>query len=395
MTAPKPLRGNGNDIEDARGRRWEQSLGDGPAATALLRLEHGQDPREALTTMLASPILAHPDQVGLFDGAPAAAFTLAATGYHGVFAVLDRHVQAITRARLATAHARIDVGELPVKREFDLISGLGGLAAYLLRRDTHPGTDPADARGGLLGEVLAYLVALTRTRPDGLPGWWAAGGPTGPGPRWAGGHGNLGLAHGISGVLAVLALAMRRGITVAGQAEAIDTICRWLDRWRCGTGHQAWWPEAITRDEHIAGVARPGHPSRPSWCYGTPGITHALHLAGLALDDPRRRRSAAATLAWTLADETQLAQLSDVSVCHGWAGVLHTARRMAEHDEQVRAHVPQLAAQLTQHHARHRQRTLGRHGLLTGDAGVQLVQHAATTNTAPVTRWDACLLLDA
>jgi hypothetical protein len=36
----------------------------------------------------------------------------------------------------------------------------------------------------------------------------------------------------IAGPLALLALAMRRGITVPGQDEAIDRICAWLDAWR-------------------------------------------------------------------------------------------------------------------------------------------------------------------
>jgi hypothetical protein len=400
VTALNSLRGNAgdrvDDRENAPGWRWKQSLGDGPAGTALLRLERGEDAREPLTAMLAGPLAAHPTQASLFSGAPAVAFTLAATGHRDVFAALDRHVEAITRARLDAAYTRIEAGELPAKREFDLIGGLSGLAAYLLRRDTHPGTGPTGAAsGGLLSEVLAYLVGLTQPRPNGLPGWWAAGGPTGPGPRWAGGHGNLGVAHGISGVLAVLALAMRRGITVAGHADAIERVCRWLDRWRCGTGHRVWWPETISRADHATGTARQAQPPRPSWCYGAPGIIHAQHLAGLALGDPRRQRFAVQALAWTVADDTQLAQLSDVSVCHGWAGVLHTAWRLGEHDEQVRGHVPRLVARLTEHHQRHRDQARRSHGLLTGDAGVLLVQHAATTDTPPATRWDACLLLDA
>lgn len=389
MTALNPLQSNDNVDSDWR---WTQSLADGPAGTALLDLEHGEDARESLTAMLAGPIAAHPTQTSLFAGAPAVAFTLAATNHREVFAALDRHVEAITRVRLDAAYARIEAGELPAKREFDLIGGLTGLAAYLLRRDTQHGTGP-DNECALLGEVLTYLVRLTQPRPDGLPGWWAAGGPTGPGSRWTGGHGNFGLAHGISGVLTVLALAMRRGVTVAGQADAIHRVCRWLDRWRCGTGHQVWWPEAISRAEHTATVHQDG-PSRPSWCYGTAGITRAQHLAGLAIGDLRRQHFAARVLAWAIADEAQLTQLSDVSLCHGWAGVLHTAWRVGEHDEQVRVHVPRLAARLTEHQQRQCGRTHSSHGLLTGNAGVQLVQHAVATGTPPTTRWDACLLLD-
>jgi hypothetical protein len=40
------------------------------------------------------------------------------------------------------------------------------------------------------------------------------------------------MAHGISGPLALLAPAMRQGITVDGHAAAIHRICHWLDAWR-------------------------------------------------------------------------------------------------------------------------------------------------------------------
>ncbi|MGW1807070.1 lanthionine synthetase LanC family protein [Streptomyces sp. NPDC002078] len=53
-----------------------------------------------------------------------------------------------------------------------------------------------------------------------------------PSPRWPGGHGNFGLAHGIAGPLALLAMALRHGHAVPGQTQAIIRICDWLDRWR-------------------------------------------------------------------------------------------------------------------------------------------------------------------
>ncbi|GAA3852365.1 lanthionine synthetase C family protein [Saccharothrix violaceirubra] len=368
-----------------RDTRWAQSLADGAAGTALLHLEQGEEPRALLQSMVADPVRAHPDQATLFDGAPAVAFTLAATRHHGPLAVLDRHVDAITRSRLDAAHHRIDSGRLPHKREFDLVAGLTGLGAYLLRRHT------PDRRDTPLADVLAYLVRLTEPRTDGLPGWWAADGPTGPGPDWSGGHGNLGIAHGIAGPLALLALAMRRSVTVPGQAEAVDRICRWLDLWRCGTGDRAWWPGTVTRAEHTAGTARNHGPHRPSWCYGTPGLARAQQLAGLALDDTARWRFAGRVLAECLSDQTQTTRLGDVSLCHGWAGVLHTAWRAGEHDERVRDHLPRLRDTLADRlrHDRHPP-----HGLLVGEPGARLALRAATTDTPPGTRWDACLLLD-
>jgi len=368
--------------EATRHAEWEQSLADGAAGTALLHLESGEDGEDWLRLMLRHEVWAHPHDTSLFQGAPAVAFVLAATDLHAPLAVLDAEIDAIVGDRLSAAHQRMNSGALPEKREYDLITGLTGLGAYLLRRYNG---------GDLLRDVLTYVVRLTLPRHDGLPGWWAADGPTGPGPQWTRGHGNLGMAHGICGPLTLLALTAKRGITVAGHDEAIDRICRWLDRWRCDDGYRTWWPETVTRAEHDAGRSHSHTPTRPSWCYGTPGIARAQQLAGLTLGDPERQRTAQRTMASCLDDQDQMALLGDVSICHGWAGVLHTAWRMGKHDDTVRAHIPWLLDQLT---AWRHDQPAAQDGLLNGDAGVQLALRAASTDTAPATQWDACLLLD-
>src|SRR4030095_2026633 len=60
-------------------------------------------------------------------------------------------------------------------------------------------------------------------------------------------HGNLncGLAHGIPGPLALLALARLGGIEVAGLAEAIDGLAHWLSANRCDDQWGVNWPTAV------------------------------------------------------------------------------------------------------------------------------------------------------
>ena len=229
----------------------------------------------------------------------------------------------MTRTRLHRAHDRIDAGRLPTLGEYDLIRGLTGIGAYLLHRRSRT----------LLRDVLTYLVRVTqplRTEGHIVPGWWTANAPTDtPSPRWPGGHANLGLAHGITGPLALLALTFRAGIAVPGHDTAIDRICHWLDRWQISRGPTARWPEAISAAEHKAGVTRRSRPGRPSWCYGTPGIVRAQQLAAIATDDRARQRRAERALTGCLNDPRQLDQLTDASLCHGWAGLLHTTSRVA------------------------------------------------------------------
>jgi hypothetical protein len=99
-------------------------------------------------------------------------------------------------------------------------------------------------------------------------------------------------------------------------------------------------------------------------------------------------------LAGCLTDQRQLAQLTDASLCHGWAGLLHTTRRVATDSadpdrfdlRQILGRAQQVAQNLA---------TSADDGLLTGAAGTRLATHTATVGTPPLSGWDACLHLDA
>jgi hypothetical protein len=273
---------------------------------------------------------------------------------------------------------------LPVPAEFDVISGLTGIGAHLLRH--RPGEDA-------LARILTYLTRLSEpVRIDGetFPGWWTCHGPHGrPTSRFPGGHGNLGMAHGITGPLALLALAHRRGVTVDGHREAIEGICAWLDT--CRQDHDAgpWWPQWITVDERRRGRVRQPGPLRPSWCYGTPGIARAQQLAALATGDPSRRRLAEHALVACLSDADQLARITDAGLCHGWAGLHQTARRAAADaaTTDIAAHLPLLLDRLLGHSD-----TRSPAGFLEGRAGLALALHAAADDRT-ASGWDACLLI--
>ncbi|MGH3771182.1 MAG: lanthionine synthetase C family protein [Pseudonocardiaceae bacterium] len=303
--------------------------------------------------------------------------------YERALASLDVRVAAVTRRRLDQAHARIDRGDRPALAEFDLINGLAGLGAHLLRRDPH---------GDLIRHVLAYLVRLTEPLgAEDLPGWWTGLAPTGRrSTDLSGGHGNFGMAHGISGPLALLSLAMRRGIVGAGQAEAIKRICSWLDAWRQDHDTGPWWPETITLEAIRLGRPKYTRPMRPSWCYGTPGLARAQQLAGQATADPDRQRMAEQALIGCLTDPEQLRRITDSSLCHGSAGLFQTAWRIA-----AEAHAPGLTAQL--HDLAERllipEPPGTAIGLLEGATGRALALSTAA-GEPPVSRWDTCLLLN-
>ncbi|MGW6742476.1 lanthionine synthetase LanC family protein [Streptomyces sp. NPDC055025] len=137
--------------------------------------------------------------------------------------------------------------------------------------------------------------------------------------------------------------------------------------------------------------AQPDRPARPSWCYGTPGIARAGQLAAIARHDTVRQLQYEDALARCLTDPGQLSTIADTSLCHGWAGVYQTAWRAA-HDAAtpaLRAALPGIAAALTRH--AHTGPDLG---LLEGGAGTALALTTAAHDAAPISGWDACLLID-
>ncbi|OHV64180.1 lanthionine synthetase C family protein [Pseudofrankia sp. BMG5.36] len=373
-----------------------QSLAHGTAGIALLRIELAltgagtwQDAHEALVLATSGPVDGSPSGC-LVHGAPALRFVLhaaAADGqprYQYAARTLGRHLHRITRRRLDAARARIAREAPGTFDEYDLFYGLTGLGLVLLR--TAPASDT-------LADVLTYLTRLA-TRPltlDGLqaPGWWAARDPDPLSPT-PDGHANLGMAHGVAGILAVLALATRGGHTVDGQHDAIHVLSAWFDQWRQDSDEGPWWPQWITRQDLRTGRPSQPGPGRSSWCYGTPGIARALQLAALAIGDPARQTAAEHTFAACLASP-QLARLSDAGLCHGLAGVYQTATRAAADaiTPGIGAHLPELSALL----AARASTTDGSTTLLTGDTGIRLVLETARRKGAPLSGWDSCLLL--
>ncbi|MFJ5608184.1 lanthionine synthetase C family protein [Streptomyces sp. NPDC093221] len=389
-----------------------QQLAYGPLGIALLHIERaaaGLGPWQRAHAWLAAatqqPFTSGPDSHP-FYGAPALAHAVACAAehqggpYQRALAGLDAQIDRDVRRRLDTAHRRIDASGLPELAEFDVIRGLAGYGAFLLHRDPH---DPT------LNKLLHYCVRLTEpVAHDGeiLPGWWTTSGPSGrPDKRFPGGHANNGMAHGISGVLALLALAARRGNTVVGHLEAIRTILAWLDRWQEEGGPGVAWPFWVTRAELRKGRSVPFAPRRPSWCYGTAGLARAQQLAALTLGDVHRQVEAEAALVAAVTDSAQLNATTDNGLCHGFAGLAHVAARTAADAHpstvaQLRAAIPALLSTVcppgtepaTVAKALMQDEKAGP-GFLDGAAGIALALLSPATTSPPASTWDSCLLL--
>lgn len=358
-----------------------QSLARGALGAALLHAVRGDEPRAAQTLhqhiRRALPLVTG-DEACLQYGAPALAFVLHIAAQHSASAErryrvvrtrLDDLVVQVTQKRLNRANGRRCAGLPTAFREYDLLHGLSGLGRlHLLRR---PDAD-------ITADVLAYLVELTfpiaGTRHR--PGWWV----------WhhhsnvdaPGGHANAGIAHGIAGPLAVLSIAVAQGVRVPGDIGAIETVLAWLDRHEVHDRDERWW----RRWPGDTG----GQSGRTYWCYGTPGIARAEQLAALALGDTGRAEQAERMHLACLTDSDSHLRVSDLSLCHGAAGMLQATRRIAADSSSSELFDPAIARLQA---ALHDAIAPPRDGLLEGAPGVMLARdHPTAPNAVP---WDACM----
>jgi hypothetical protein len=395
--AVPPLLDSGADDSPSSPRWHHQSLSKGAAGVAILhavraQTGHGGEERvHAWLSRAVSEDLSVGPGAGLWFGAPAVAFAVMACDPHrygSALTRLDAAVTSLVDARLNAATIRLAAAARPTLSEFDLVRGLTGLGAYLLTRDPH---------GHHIRRVLAYLVNLTQpVRADDeagthVPGWWTRDAPSRH-PNIGSGHANLGMAHGISGPLALLALAMRKGVTVAGAAEAIDRITTWLDIWRQDTPQGPWWPEHLTLADIHTGQPSQTTAARPSWCYGTPGLARAQQLAALARHDPARQAAAEDALTRCVNDPMQLARITDPNLCHGWAGLAATVWYAAQDsdNDSLKSCVPRLLHTVIEHADDTAHHPLP--GLIEGRAGVGLTVHTIATATSHA--WPTCLLIN-
>ncbi|MFI7102024.1 lanthionine synthetase C family protein [Streptomyces sp. NPDC050161] len=404
MTATEPLRARAAEaVSEIAGRLadpervaaaapdWAPlSLDAGHPGLALLfaELAHYEPELRAVTHAHLAEAAAHlTGRAGpsLYHGVPALAFAAhtarqAPQHYAGLLERLDPLLDAALHRALKDEHTRLAAGRPGVRcSRYDLVSGVTGLTRLLLaRQETHREA---------LAEALSYLVRLTRPLSlDGepVPGWWAPEGPVGPDPAFPRGHVNYGLAHGISGPLAVLSAALLAGTSVPGVRRAVTDLAGELLTRRTTEGG---WPALIPLERY---GKEPPPPGRSAWCYGTPGVACALHRAGLALGRPDLQRTAVDALA---ADLDHPRRVTDPTFCHGRAGLLHLCHTLAtaSGDPRLTAHRDTLATQLLTAHS-----TPGPHdhpGLLTGTAGIALALHAYATGTLPASGWDGALLL--
>ena len=262
----------------------------------------------------------------------------------------------------------------PDQAPYDLVHGLTGLGVYALARWPRPA-----AAQCLLG-VVEQLARRARHDRDGVY-WWTP--PTWKGPqreRYQPGGVDLGVAHGMAGVIPFLARVHRVGLAQQTVRALLDGAVRWL------LAHMVDTVSGPTAPCFVADDIEPG-PARSAWCYGDPGVAVALLLAARDVGEPAWEAVATALAMGAANRPPDQSGVVDAGLCHGSAGLAHLFNRMYQMtSEPVLADAARFWVERTLEEP-----ACKGPGLLEGAAGVALALEAASTTAEPV--WDQILLV--
>ncbi len=251
----------------------------------------------AIDALLGRIEQGHGDHLALHGGLSGAAFALAHLAGDDIDDLLAALDAPITGALAAGGWAG----------DFDLIGGLTGIGVYLLERcDT-----------SALEHVVRQLDALAEesdegltwhTQPELLPRWQRE--------QWPRGYHNLGVAHGVPGVIAFLGRASALPEPPTGARALCAGGLAWMRAQRQSHGG---FPASIA-----PGEPEPA-PARAAWCYGDPGISAALWSAAARCGVPTDEWRALAATCATRAVER--CGVEDAGLCHGAIGLAHLFNR--------------------------------------------------------------------
>lgn len=205
---------------------------------------------------------------------------------------------------------------------YDLISGLVGFGTYFLERF------PAGRSLQGIKLIVDHLQAISepvdggitwRSDPGSLPDWQRELCPDG--------YYNLGVAHGIPGILQFLGEVAAAGIDDRA-SPLLERAVEWFIAQKRPAGSvswfSAWLPSGASTD------------SRPTWCYGDLGILAVLLQIVRRIPRKKWKDFTQGLLEHCLTWPMERAGINDAPLCHGAAGVAHIFNRIYQTEGDVR-----------------------------------------------------------
>jgi lantibiotic biosynthesis protein len=242
-------------------------------------------------------------------------------GFTGIAWVAEHVSRVAGESEADDVYEEIDRGVLaaiaaPWTGDYDLINGLVGFGVYARSRV------PRLSAIRCLEEIVDRFYETAEIREDGVT-WFTHPQLLYPHQRQrypTGGY-NLGVAHGVPGVIAFLADVCRLGIRLECARPLLDGAVRWLLSYRLSEQRAASFPAWI-----VPGVG--AQPSRLAWCYGAPGVAATLLSAARAVGNEEWEQVALDIALRAATADAHEAGVQDAGLCHGAFGLAHVYNRI-------------------------------------------------------------------
>lgn len=286
------------------------------------------------------------------------------------------------------------LGRSPWRREYDLISGLVGLGVYALCNKM---------KSECLKRVIDRLEEVAEENSEGVT-WFTLPEllPESQRVECPNGYYNLGLAHGIPGVISFLAQTYAAKIQRQKVKRLLQGAVGWILRQKLPNINGSFFSS-------FTGKEFKPIPARSAWCYGDPGIAAALFAAARSLGNKDWERQAMEVALHAATRPVEEAGVKDSGLCHGSSGLAHIFNRLFQASGNPRFKETAKFWILKTLEMRQPGKGVGGYlaywpnlngkiewkkdpGFLTGAAGIALALLAASTNVEP--QWDQVLLLN-
>lgn len=200
--------------------------------------------------------------------------------------------------------------------DYDLINGLVGLGVYALSRR------PRATATESLSRIVRHLETTAEPQPRGLTWWTPPERLWGPLREAAAPKGfyNLGVAHGVAGVIPFLADCCAAGIEPEKTRALLAGAVEWLLSQKLAGG-KLIFPDFVGPE--ISPKA-----SMLAWCYGDVGIAGTLLRAARAVGEPRWEAEALELARRAAVCPAPDANVRDCCLCHGAIGLGHQFQRL-------------------------------------------------------------------
>jgi hypothetical protein len=297
------------------------SLADGPGGEALFfhyldQARPGQGHDDRAVEKLESAIAATAEQVGspgLYSGFSGIAWALE----HLTGRLLEAPATGEEDPGLEVATVLEDyLRQSPWQDEYDLIGGLAGYGVWAVERSPRPG-------GPESAENVVRRLGELAVRRDGGVTWHTA--PerllASETEKYPNGYYNVGVAHGVPGVIGILGEIHAAGLGGGECRELLDGAVAWLLRQGLPPGASSHFSYTVAPD------AEPT-PARLAWCYGDLGVAVCLLLAARAAGEAEWERQALDIARAAARRPTEGCGVIDGGLCHGAAGLAHLYNRL-------------------------------------------------------------------